>query len=141
MPRYTEEERKESLKLSSEEMGFDGIDDPEVFRRMVFKQAMSGRNVQYAKLWAEMMGLVKQKEGIKIELSADQIHDAVFGARGAGIQDIRMGQVQGGCELLREPLRGDTGPGEGGGAVRDVASSDGPAGCSEDAQPGSNSES
>ena len=131
--KYTDEEKKELLRHFPKAQGDAGdMDDPEVFRKMVFRQAMSGKNVQYAKLWAEMMGLVKQKEGIKIELSADQIHDAVFGARGAGRESLRVGEVSGGRELLREQVRSDTGPGEGGGAIRDVAASDGPAGRAEE---------
>ena len=126
------------------------LDDEEAqvkaFKKLVYQQAMSGKNVAYARLFADMTGLIKQRseEKPKEVLDADSIIAAIKGASDQGIGGVEgtgVGEMPGRRMLLRPEIRNDKGRSKRPNPVRAVPPPDEPPSRPEDAPSGGDSES
>lgn len=114
------------------------------FKDFVYMQAMGGRNVAYARLLADMYGLIQQRTEKKEErgISADDISKAIASLAGRGESEENTGvdEVQRGRDVLRDEVRVYQGPGKGTDRLYAISTSDPAAEGVEAAQSGSDSE-
>ena len=112
-----------------------------LFKDFVYMQAMGGKNVAYARLYADMNGLIQQRTEKKEErgINADEIAQAIekVGRSGKG---PGVGEMPKRSRVLRRALRDDTRPGEGTDTLRAISPPDEPLQRDSDASPDSDSE-